>query len=110
MWEIVPPRIQYKDRVVIEKYSSNVRIQISLNIRKKLVQLNCEYCNIYKNDNYLMVQFLKVKQENSKRISKGKISLPKYVVKGFLGDGNGTKAVEWRVDKGNIILDLRSLR
>jgi len=111
MWEIIPPRIQYKYRVSIEKYKTNIRIHISLNIRKKLDQLDCKYCNIYKNNTQLMVQFLKDKGENAKKIGNdGKISLPKYVIKDFWNDENGIKTVDWYIDKGNLIIDLNSLK
>ena len=59
----------------------------------------------------LLIQFLeKRRDENVRKVYRGKISLPKFVLEKFWEGEEGTKSVDWKVDNGNLIIDLRSLR
>lgn len=110
MWEVVKPYIQHKNRVAIERYKAGVKLYISRDILKKLKQTECKWVKVYQNKELLLVQFLTSENEDAKRISSGKISLPGHVVKDYWGNrDNGIRKVGWKTEKENLIVDLSVL-
>jgi len=111
MWKLISKKISNQEKITIRNQRSNARIYISKCIQEKLGKKSQQWCRLYLNDHQLLIQFLEKKEdENARKVYRGKISLPKFVLEKYWEGEEGTKSVDWQLDSGNIIVDLRSLR